>query len=89
MMDWFRSKPKPNSKLKPVGVGDGNLTIDLPEHFMVEQIEDSTIAYDPAYMSVIARFSTLFLSVAEDANAKDLGAQAVRGAAKKMGKRVN
>jgi hypothetical protein len=88
MMDWFRSKPKPHSKLKSVAVGDGNLTVDLPEHFTVEQIDDATIAYDPAYSSVMVRFSTRFLSLTQDGNAKNLGAQAVRAASQKFGKRV-
>ncbi len=89
MLDWFRRKQEPNLRLKPVQIGDGNLTVDLPHTFTVEQQEDrTTMAYDPAFDGAVVRFSSLHLSDPKQPDSHGLGVEFVDRRARERHKRL-
>jgi hypothetical protein len=60
MFDWLKPKTPIPIEQKTVGIGVGNLTIDLPTHFVVEEEEDHTsVVYDPAWSQIALRFTTM------------------------------
>lgn len=89
MFDWLRRGQHAVSRLRPVRIGDGNLTVDLPEHFVTEREEGkTTVAYDPAVGDATARFSVSYVSNAQRPEANELGVEVVRDLARKHRREV-
>ncbi len=60
MLGWFQKKKTPQIEVKTVKIGDGNVTVELPSHFIVEEGEDrTTTVYDPGWSNIALRFSVL------------------------------
>lgn len=89
MLDWLRRRQEPNSRLKPVEIGDGNLTVDIPHTFAVEQQEDlTTVVYDPAFDGATARFSSLHMSDREQPDRHGIGVELIDSRARKEHRRL-
>ena len=89
MFQWLRKQKEPQTRLKEVEIGDGNMTVDLPVHFIIEQAEDSiTIVHDPDMASLITRFSVLYISDPQGSDAAQLVIKEVQKWAKEHHQRV-
>jgi hypothetical protein len=88
MIPWFRRRKKFTFRMKPVEIGNGNLTVDLPDHFSVEQVDLTTIVSDPTSNATTLRFSSRFVSDPEKPDARGLGSKGVSALAKKEHKRI-
>lgn len=83
MLDWLL-KRKETPRLKPVEIGDGSLTLDLPEPFTVEEeANNTTLICQPGFEAATLRFTTFTLSDEKNADAAGLGVKSVRELAKK------
>jgi len=89
MSHSHRNQKEPQTRLKAVEIGDGNMTVDLPSHFVVESEEKSvTFAYDPRTTAARIRFSGLYLSGPQGSETHGLGVKFVRERAKDRHQRV-
>lgn len=88
MFHWLRKK-EPQVRLKEVEIGDGNMTVDLPWHFAVEQDEEqNTIVYDPKSETVGLRFSVFYLSDPKNPDGNGIGVKQIHELAKKHNART-
>ncbi|MSP12905.1 MAG: DUF3806 domain-containing protein [Chloroflexi bacterium] len=88
VFDRFRRKPQLNLNTKPVEIGDGALTVDVPEQFTTRREQDlATVVFDPNFPDRVVQFTVVHVDKQNPA-ARGLGIRFIHDSAWKRHARI-